>query len=224
MNPVLSRCIAAVCLLAISPVSVLAEVTPETPDEEAIYYLGVRMGRSLDQLALSEKEAELLSQGVIDVVTGDVPELDEAALDARLNELGQARAQVAAAEENEASADYLKKMGAMPNATTTVSGLIYEEIRPGTGESPTASSTVKVHYHGTLRSGQVFDSSVDRGQPAEFALNRVIPCWTEGVSLMKEGGKSRLTCPPALAYGDQGVGEIPGGAALTFEVELLEVL
>lgn len=224
MKPHLRRSIAVIlALVFVSPMAG-AEVEPQTSEEEVIYYLGVRMGRSLQQLALSEKEAELLGQGVQDVISDNVPEMDEVEMEQRLQELGQQRAQLAAVAENEAAADYLEKMSSMPNATTTASGLVYEEIRPGTGESPQASSTVKVHYHGTLRNGQVFDSSIQRGEPAEFALNRVIPCWTEGVALMREGGKARLTCPPALAYGDQGVGEIPGGSALTFEVELIEIL
>ncbi len=87
--------------------------------------------------------------------------------------------------------------------------------------SPTSAT---VHYHGTLRDGTVFDSSVERGQPAQFALNRVIPCWTEGLQLMKVGGKAKLVCPPEIAYGDRGAGQlIKPGAALTFEVELISI-
>jgi len=85
---------------------------------------------------------------------------------------------------------------------------------------------VEVHYHGTLADGTVFDSSVDRGRPARFPLNRVISCWTEGVQMMKVGGKARLVCPPAIAYGSQGTpgGPIPPDATLTFEVELLQIV
>ena len=87
------------------------------------------------------------------------------------------------------------------------------------------TDTVKVHYHGTLRDGSVFDSSVDRGTPAQFSLNRVIPCWTEGVGMMKVGGKSKLVCPSVIAYGERGAPpKIPGNAALTFEVELIEIV
>ncbi len=109
-------------------------------------------------------------------------------------------------------------------ATTTGSGLIYQSLTTGTGPSPKASDTVRVHYHGTLADGKVFDSSVQRGQPAEFPLNRVIPCWTEGVQMMKVGGKAKLTCPPQIAYGARGAaGVIPPNATLTFEVELLGI-
>lgn len=109
--------------------------------------------------------------------------------------------------------------------TKTASGLIYKSTREGTGLSPKGSSIVKVHYRGTLTNGQEFDSSYSRGQPATFALNRVIPCWTEGLQMMKVGGKAVLTCPPAIAYGDHGAGGvIPPGATLNFEVELLSIV
>ena len=108
---------------------------------------------------------------------------------------------------------------------TTASGLQYKVITEGSGDKPTARDTVKVHYEGRLINGTVFDSSYKRGQPATFPLNRVIPCWTEGVAKMKEGGKARLTCPPAIAYGSRGAGAaVPPNATLTFEVELLKLM
>ncbi len=107
---------------------------------------------------------------------------------------------------------------------TTASGLVYESLKEGSGESPKATDTVQVHYKGTLESGKEFDSSYKRGEPTEFPLNRVIPCWTEGVQRMKPGGKARLTCPPAIAYGARGAGGvIPPNATLQFEIELLGV-
>jgi FKBP-type peptidyl-prolyl cis-trans isomerase FkpA len=109
-------------------------------------------------------------------------------------------------------------------AVTTKSGLVYQSIKDGTGVSPASTDTVKVHYRGTLPDGREFDSSHKRGEPMEFPLNRVIPCWTEGVQLMKPGGKARLTCPPAIAYGERGAGGvIPPNATLQFEVELISV-
>jgi FKBP-type peptidyl-prolyl cis-trans isomerase len=98
-------------------------------------------------------------------------------------------------------------------------------VKEGSGASPAASDTVKVHYHGTLRDGSVFDSSVDRGTPAEFPLNRVIPCWTEAVQGMKVGEKAHITCPSEIAYGDRGMPPaIKGGTALAFDVELIEIV
>jgi FKBP-type peptidyl-prolyl cis-trans isomerase FkpA len=114
---------------------------------------------------------------------------------------------------------------AQPGTTvTTQSGLVMQTVTEGSGASPAASDVVRVHYRGTLASGKEFDSSYGRGQPAEFPLNRVIPCWTEGVQKMKVGGKAKLTCPPAIAYGSRGAGGvIPPDATLTFEVELLGI-
>lgn len=109
-------------------------------------------------------------------------------------------------------------------AVTTQSGLQFTEVRAGDGPSPGATDTVVVHYHGTFPDGSVFDSSVERGEPATFPLNRVIPCWTEGVQRIQVGGKARLVCPPEIAYGARGAPpRIPPNATLTFEVELLEI-
>ncbi len=109
-------------------------------------------------------------------------------------------------------------------AKVTASGLVIRMLKDGTGAQPSASSTVKVHYKGTFPDGKEFDSSYKRGEPIEFGLNRVIPCWTEGVALMKVGGSAKLTCPSAIAYGSRGAGGvIPPNATLVFEVELLAV-
>ena len=118
----------------------------------------------------------------------------------------------------------LDKAAAEPGAVRTPSGMVYRELTPGKGASPKATDVVKVNYRGTLVDGTEFDSSYKRNEPAQFPLNRVIPCWTEGVQKMKVGGKSRLTCPSNLAYGDRGSPPtIPGGATLIFEVELLGI-
>jgi len=122
------------------------------------------------------------------------------------------------------SASYLDKAAAEPGAIRTASGLVYREMKIGTGASPKVTDTVKVHYRGTLVDGTEFDSSYKRNEPAQFPLNQVIPCWTEGVQRMKVGGQSRLVCPPNIAYGDRGSPPvIPAGATLIFEVELLGI-
>jgi len=111
-----------------------------------------------------------------------------------------------------------------PGATQTASGLVYRVLKDGTGASPKATDLVKVHYRGTFPDGREFDSSYKRNEPTEFPLNQVIPCWTEGVQRMKVGGKAKLTCPPAIAYGERGAGGvIPPNATLLFEVELLGI-
>ncbi len=109
-------------------------------------------------------------------------------------------------------------------AQVTKSGLVYRSLKDGTGASPAATDRVKVHYKGTFPDGKEFDSSYKRNEPTEFPLNGVIPCWTEGVQMMKTGGKAKLTCPSAIAYGARGAGGvIPPNATLVFEVELLAV-
>jgi FKBP-type peptidyl-prolyl cis-trans isomerase FkpA len=110
-----------------------------------------------------------------------------------------------------------------PAPAAAGSGLVYKSVKDGTGASPTATDVVRVHYKGTFPDGKEFDSSYKRGQPAEFPLNRVIKCWTEGVQKMKVGGKAQLICPPAIAYGERGGGPIPPNATLHFEVELLGI-
>lgn len=108
--------------------------------------------------------------------------------------------------------------------TTTASGIVFESLQNGNGPSPKATDTVTVHYRGTFPDGREFDSSHKRGQPTSFPLNRVIPCWTEAVQLMKPGGKARITCPPQLAYGERGAGGvIPPNATLVFEIELISI-
>lgn len=104
------------------------------------------------------------------------------------------------------------------------SGVIVEHLTQGTGPQPAADDVVKVNYRGTLANGTEFDSSAKHGGPATFPLNRVIPCWTQGVQKMKVGGKAKLTCPAATAYGDRGVGVIPPNSDLTFEVELVGIV
>jgi FKBP-type peptidyl-prolyl cis-trans isomerase FkpA len=124
-----------------------------------------------------------------------------------------------------ADPDYAAQAAKETGAVATPSGLVYRSLKDGTGPSPGAADTVKVHYKGTFPgSGKEFDSSYTRGQPLEFPLNRVIPCWTEGVQRMKVGGKAKLTCPPGIAYGAAGAGSaIPPNATLQFEVELLDI-
>jgi FKBP-type peptidyl-prolyl cis-trans isomerase FkpA len=123
--------------------------------------------------------------------------------------------------QSDAAADAAKE----PGAVVTPSGLVYRSLREGTGASPRATDVVKVHYRGTFPDGKEFDSSLARGSPAEFALNGVIKCWTEGVQRMKIGGKAKLTCPAAIAYGQRGAGGglIPPNATLNFEIELLGI-
>ena len=135
-----------------------------------------------------------------------------------------ARQKEKSAKANEVEITYLAENGEKEGVTTTESGLQYKVITSGDGEKPTAADQVTVHYHGMLTDGTVFDSSVDRGQPASFGVTQVIKGWTEALQLMSVGDKWKLTIPANLAYGDQGYGGMIGpGATLVFEVELLGI-
>ncbi len=134
--------------------------------------------------------------------------------------IAAAAASAPARAQDAAAASAAKEAGAV----VTPSGLVYKSIKDGSGASPVATDKVKVHYRGTFTDGKEFDSSYKTGAPAEFPLNGVIKCWTEGVQMMKVGGKAKLTCPAAIAYGQRGAGSvIPPNATLMFEVELLAV-
>jgi len=197
---------------------------PQTEDQKTLYALGVHMTKQLSMFNLSAEEYEFVKQGMTDAAAGQKLVVEPEAYRQQLNQLAQSRLQASAEKQKELSKGYLEKAAAEPGVIKTASGLIYKEIKAGVGAKPKAADTVKVHYAGTLIDGKEFDSSVKRGEPVEFPLGQVIPCWTEGVALMKAGGKARLVCPSETAYGDEGRPPvIPGGATLVFEVELLDV-
>lgn len=200
-----------------------------TEEQKAFYFLGSSFGKQisaqLKALNMSAEEQEIFERGFSEAMTGQSMALDEQVYGPKINEIAQERMLASAAEESAASGEYLNQMAAEEGAMTTESGIVVREIVAGTGEMPTSDSTVKAHYHGTLRDGTVFDSSVERGQPFSATLSSVIPCWREAIPMIKVGGKSKITCPAELAYGTNGSPpKIPGGAALTFEVELLEIV
>ena len=194
-----------------------------TDEEKTIYAVGLSIYQSLGPLSLSPSELTIVKQAMTDAAAGK-PAVDLQTWGPKIQALAQVRAARVAEQQNAASQAYLDKAAAEPGAVKTPSGLVYRELRPGTGTSPKPTDTVKVNYRGTLVNGTEFDSSYSRNEPAQFALNRVVPCWTEGLQLMKVGGKAQLACPSGLAYGDQGRPGIPGGAALVFEIELLDIV
>jgi FKBP-type peptidyl-prolyl cis-trans isomerase FkpA len=202
-----------------------AQGIPQTDDEKAFYSIGASMAAQLQRAnPISESELDVLVQGIRDSVRGKTLAVEQKEGAALVSAMLQEREARAVEIEAVAAAEFLAAEAGKKGATKTESGLIYSVIKAGNGASPTATDKVRVHYHGTLRDGTVFDSSVERDEPAEFPLNRVIACWTEGVAMMKEGGKSLLICPADIAYGNRSTGRIPAGAALSFEVELIEVL
>lgn len=202
-----------------------AQGIPESDDEKAFYSMGAGMAAQLERVKpISERELDVLIQGVRDAVRGKTLAVERQEGATLVRVMMKTRQERSLEVERSAAAEFLAAEARKEGAQTTESGLIYTVIKAGNGPSPTATDKVRVHYHGTLRDGSVFDSSVERDAPAEFPLNRVIACWTEGVAMMKEGGKSLLICPAEIAYGNRSTGRIPAGAALSFEVELLEIL
>jgi len=196
----------------------------EQSEEQTFYALGLALAKNVAPFSLTEDELAQVIAGLRDGVQGNDEGFDMQAYGPKLQELAQSRMQAAAEVERGESADFLAAAAEEPGAEVTESGLVFVSLAPGEGASPTASDRVRVHYTGTLRDGTVFDSSVQRGQPAEFGLDQVIPCWTEGLQKMQVGGKAKLVCPSGIAYGDEGrPPTIPGGATLVFEVELLEI-
>jgi FKBP-type peptidyl-prolyl cis-trans isomerase FkpA len=193
--------------------------------DKILYALGLSLAEQIGDFELSPAELALVEAGLRDGASGASTAVSLAQWAPRVEKLLARRRELAAQRERERARAYLASAAREPGAVRRGSGLIYRELRPGSGEAPTAASRVRVHYSGTHVDGTVFDSSAERGQPSQFALGSVIKCWTEGVQLMRPGGKARLVCPPELAYGQRGMpGKIKPGETLTFEIELLEVL
>jgi len=219
-----------IALLCLSVFIIAASTTfgappePMNDDQKTTYALGLAISQSLSAFNLSESELEFVKAGLTDGVLKRQRKVDVQAFLPKIKQLQQARATVVAEAEKKAAASFVAKAAAEPRTTKTESGILITTIKPGKGASPKATDTVKVHYQGTLIDGTVFDSSIQRGEPVAFPLGNVIKCWTEGLQQMKVGGKSRLICPPDLAYGDRGSEpNIKPGATLVFEVELLYI-
>jgi FKBP-type peptidyl-prolyl cis-trans isomerase FklB len=213
------------------PATNQAAANPAAPaiasvDQKVSYGIGYNMGASLARDGALTVDQAALVAGISDGLAKTKTRVPETELEAAFTSLQQkmAAAATAAAEKQLAAGnEYLAKNKARPGVTVTASGLQYEVLASGTGPKPTASNTVKVHYHGTLTDGTVFDSSVERKEPVEFAVTGVIEGWVEALQLMSVGDKWKLTIPPAIGYGVRGKGDIPPNAVLIFEVELLAI-
>ncbi|MBJ6723306.1 FKBP-type peptidyl-prolyl cis-trans isomerase [Geomesophilobacter sediminis] len=201
-----------------------AEAKAAEPTKDEIFYaVGLTVARQLSVFDMSPAELSQVMKGLQDGLTGKTPVSNMEPYLGQIRDLANAR-RAAQGEKLSAQADeFVAKAAAEKGAIKAESGLVYKSLREGTGPSPKQGDTVKVHYRGTLIDGKEFDNSYKRGEPAEFPLNGVISCWTEGVPKMKTGGKARLICPPSLAYGEYGSGPIPANSTLVFEIELLEV-
>ena len=198
----------------------------KTMDQKVSYGIGYNVGKNLSRENVLQVDKAALVAGMEDAMAGAKTRIPEAELQAAFTAMQQKAATALTAEADKqltAGKEYLAKNQAKSGVKVTASGLQYEVLKQGSGPKPKATSTVKVHYHGTLINGTVFDSSVQRGEPIEFTLTKVIPGWVEALQLMSVGDKWKLTVPPGIAYGEHGQGLIPPNAVLIFEVELLAI-
>lgn len=223
----------AMSTLAISQATMAEQKADQKFVDESSYAVGVLMGKNIEGVVASQKEIFAYNQdkilaGVQDTIkkTGKLTDEDLQkqlkALDTYLasqeSKIAAEKSKVTIEAGNKFRAEYEKKTG----VKKTASGLLYKIEKAGTGESPKAEDTVKVHYKGTLTDGTVFDSSYDRGEPIEFQLNQLIPGWVEAIPMLKKGGKMEIVLPPELGYGDRQAGKIPASSTLKFEIELLD--
>ncbi len=189
------------------------------------YALGLGIGQQLKSMGIKDFNVQDFTQSICDVLSDAEPAISHREAQALLNEYFDRQAREQAQDAIAEGKAFLEANATRKEVTQTKSGLQYEVITEGTGRSPKATDKVRCHYEGTLINGTVFDSSYKRGEPADFPLNGVIPGWTEGVQLMREGAKYRFYIPYLLGYGERGAGSsIPPYSTLIFDVELIKVL
>jgi FKBP-type peptidyl-prolyl cis-trans isomerase FkpA len=207
----------------------------KTDDERAIYTIGFLMGRNLTPFSLTPAEVKVVQAGLADAVLGKQPQVDVRFYQPRVNEIlskrleaanasREAAMESAAAPEKEKGRAFTEKFVKENKPQAIPGGGWYLEAKAGTGPIPAKTAVIKAHYRGTTVDGEEFDSSYKRGEPTEFGLDGVIACWTNGISMMKVGGKAKLVCPSDVAYKNPGRPGIKPGATLIFEVELVEIV
>jgi len=207
--------------------SLSPEVELTTDEQKASYGFGLQFADQLLRNDFDGLEIEAVVAGIRHWYEHQEMALGHEELNPSykaVQEKRQAREAELAGKRVEVAQQFIEANAAREEVTVTASGLQYEVLERGEGETPGPQSTVVTHYHGTFVDGAVFDSSVERGQPAEFGVNQVIPGWTEALQMMSVGDKWRIACPPELAYGERGAGDtIPANTALVFEIQLLEI-
>lgn len=198
---------------------------PPQDDGPTLYTLGQLISRTLERFALTPDELAVVQQGLEDGVLGRPPKVDLAAEAPKLHALQAARSQALDERERQAGAAAAAHAAATPGTVRLPTGVLLQPLQPGDGPAPTVTDHVRVHYEGTLPDGTVFDSSRARGEPATFPVRGVIACWTEALQAMRVGGRSRVVCPPELAYGERGAPPtIKPHATLVFDIELLAIV
>ncbi|MCC6579655.1 MAG: FKBP-type peptidyl-prolyl cis-trans isomerase [Phycisphaeraceae bacterium] len=210
-----------------TPAATDAAAKPESAIQRASYGFGMGIGMQMKQEGLELDIAQFV-RGISDALAGRQPVLTQEEIQQAVMAIQEETMKKRAADgdNNQKAADaFLAENAKKEGVKTTASGLQYIVVKEGEGKTPTPSDFVEVHYRGTLLSGKEFDSSIQRGKPAQFKLDGVIPGWTEGLQLMKEGGKMKFYIPPKIGYGQRGAGNIiPANSLLVFDVELLKVL
>ncbi|HDY83962.1 MAG: FKBP-type peptidyl-prolyl cis-trans isomerase [Gammaproteobacteria bacterium] len=207
--------------------ALLPEVELTTDEQKVSYGFGLQFGDQLRRNRFDGLELEVVLAGVQHWYNHQEAVLNDAQINPSyqvIQERQQAKAAELAGKREELARQFMEANAARDEVTTTASGLQYEVLETGDGEKPGPQSTVVTHYHGTLLDGTVFDSSVEREEPAEFGVHQVIPGWTEALQMMSVGDKWRIACPPKLAYGEQGAGDsIPPNTSLVFEIHLIAI-
>ena len=207
--------------------ALLPEVELTTDEQKVSYGFGLQFGDQLRRNRFDGMELEAVLAGVQHWYNHQEAVLSDAQINPSyqvIQDRQKDKAAELASKREELAKQFMAANAARDEVTTTDSGLQYEVLETGDGEKPGLQSTVVTHYHGTLLDGTVFDSSVERGEPAEFGVNQVIPGWTEALQMMSVGDKWRIACPPKLAYGEQGAGDsIPPDTALVFEIHLIAI-
>jgi FKBP-type peptidyl-prolyl cis-trans isomerase FkpA len=218
------RRLAIALIITLASVPSFAADDLKTEDQKTLYAVGQVMAKQLAVLNLTPAEFKIVLQGLSDAMEGKPAQVDASTYSVKIQNMAKARRNAEGEKLAAQSKEYIEKAAKEKGAVRTESGLIYIPLKEGSGDSPKATDNVKVDYRGTLVDGKEFDSSYGRGKPAQFPLNGVIKCWTEGVQMMKPGGKAKLVCPADIAYGKAGASTVPPDATLVFEVELHEII
>jgi FKBP-type peptidyl-prolyl cis-trans isomerase len=216
----------ALATLAAAGSACAADPELKTDDDKTFYALGLVLANQLAPFKMTPEELAIVEAGLSDGTLKKPPKVEVDAFGPKIKPLADARQAAGMADEKKKGKAYLETIAAKPGIKKTGSGLLMETVTEGTGKSPVPNDRVKVNYKGTLIGGHVFDESAKHGGPYAVTVAGqppIIKCWNEALEFMKVGGKAKIYCPPDLAYGDRPNGEIPAGATLVFEMELVEI-